>query len=66
MIGAGEVAAEDLALDERIALVGTRVLDGVDLPVDTEDRDGMSVVLDESASIRIELGDRDREPIHAA
>ena len=64
VVRAGEIAAEHVALDERIAFVGARVLDGVDLAVDAEDRDRMPVVLDEGASRRIELGQWDRESFH--
>ena len=66
VIRAREVPAEDFAFDERVPLVRARVLDGVDLAVDAEEGDCVPVVLDESASLGLERGERNRKPFHAA
>lgn len=66
MIRAGEIRTENFPFDERVPLVRARVLDGVDLPVDTEDGDRVTVARDERAPVGLERGERDREPLHRA
>lgn len=66
VVGAGQRRPENLALDERVALMRALVVDGVDHPVHDEDRDLASLDFDERASLGIEGGHRKPEPLHAA
>ena len=63
VVRTGEVAAEDVALDQRIALVWTRVRDGVDVSVHTENGDLVTLVLDERPPVRVERVERNRKPV---
>jgi hypothetical protein len=60
VVGAGERVAEDLALMQRVALVGAGVGERVSAAVDHEDGDLRAFDLDERAAVRIEA--RKREP----
>ena len=63
MVGARQVRAQDLALDERVALMRAGVRDGIDVPVDAEHGDLVPVVLDEGSPVGLELLDGNRQPV---
>lgn len=63
VVGAREVAAEHVAFDEGVALMRARVGDGVNVALDAEDGDLVTLVLDERAAVRLERRERNREPV---
>ena len=63
VVGAGQVAADDVSLDQRVSFVRAGVGDGVDVPVHVEHRDLVPLVLHERAAVGLELIERDREPV---
>jgi alanine dehydrogenase len=66
VVGAGQGRPEQLAFDERVALVRALIVDGVDDAVHDEDRDLASRDLDERTSLGIEGRHGKPEPLHAA
>jgi hypothetical protein len=66
VVSTGERVAEDLALVQRVALVGAGVGEGVSAAVDHEDGDFRAFDLDERATVRIEARKRDPNRLHAA
>ena len=67
VVRADERLADDIPVDQRIALVGTLVLDGVDRLADAKDRDRPPAHSHERAAVAVEDIDRNRDPVaHAA
>lgn len=66
MVGAGQGRPDHLALDERVALVRTLVVEGVDGPLHDEDRHLPSLDFDDRAPLGIEGRHGKPEPLHAA
>jgi hypothetical protein len=54
VVGAGQRGAQELALDERVALVRAGVAEGVRLAVDDKERDLVAVLLHDRASVGVQ------------
>ncbi len=63
MVGACQVAADEVTLDQRVPLVRAGVRDGIDVPVGAEHGDLVPLVLHEGAPVGLEHLERDREPV---
>jgi hypothetical protein len=63
VVGARQVGADDVSLDQRVPLVRAGVRDGIDVPVDAEHGDLVPLVLHERAPFGLEHVERDRKPL---